>query len=276
MIKQLLREITADKKRQGLPNFVIKNFLKEYLQYPALNFIYNNQAYNNFIFTGGSCLRVCFGAPRLSEDLDFDLYAKDYKKLNLIEMGKLLKRYFRDKFLLDIVIKSQANTRLYLKFPILKELELAAAGESDFLYVKIEPAQTNFKNPVTELTSISQFGFNFIARNYTLKYLMTGKILAILSRQWLKGKENQIDIKGRDFYDLFWYLRKAVSPDFNNLKKLIGVANEERLKKSLWERIDKEVTSQKLAYDLKNFFPDQNFVSDFCQNYKDIIKKFLK
>lgn len=275
MIKQMLREIVIDKKRQGLPNFVIKNFLKEYLQYPALDFIYNNKVYNNFIFTGGSCLRVCFNAPRLSEDLDFDLYLKDYDKLNLVEMGETIKKYFRDKFLLDIAVKCQSNIRLYLKLPILKELELADVGESDFLYVKIEPTKTKFANPDVELTSISQYGFNFIARNYTLPYLMTGKLLAILSRQWFQGKDNQINIKGRDFYDLYWYWQKGVLPDFKSLKKLTGISSENQLKARLLEKIDKEVTPQKLAYDLKNFFPDQNFVSDFCKNYKVIIAKFL-
>lgn len=275
MINKLLQEIVVNKKKQGIPNFVIKNFLKEYLQYPALSFIYNHKAYNNFIFTGGSCLRVCFGAPRLSEDLDFDLYSKDYQKLDLAEMGEELKEHFHDKFLLDIAVKSQTNARLYLKFPILKELGLAALGESDFLYVKIEPTQTNFKNSDVELTPISQHGFNFIARNYSLQYLMTGKMLAILSRQWFRGEDNQINIKGRDFYDLFWYLQKGISPDYITLKELIGVASDSQLKARLWEKINKEVTTQKLSYDLKNFFPDQNFVSDFCGNYKEIIKKLL-
>lgn len=275
MIKQLLREIVIEKKQQGIPNFVIKNYLKEYLQYPALDFIYNNKAYRNFIFTGGSCLRVCFGAPRLSEDLDFDLRAKDYKFLDLRKMGEALKRHFRDKFLLDITVKPQSNVRLYLKFPLLKELELVARGESDFLYVKIEPTRTHFKNPDIVLTPIFQYGFNFVARNYSLRYLMTGKILAILSRRWFQGKDNQINIKGRDFYDLFWYLQKTISPDYNTLKKLLGIANESQLKARLWEKINKEVTSQKLSYDLKNFFPDQNFISDFCRNYKAITKKFL-
>ena len=47
MLKNILKNIVADKKRQGAPDFVIKNFLKEYLQYPVLQFIYNSQDYKN-------------------------------------------------------------------------------------------------------------------------------------------------------------------------------------------------------------------------------------
>ena len=73
MFKKTLENIVQEKKRLGLPGFVIKNILKEYLQYPVLSFIYNDKKYKSMIFIGGSCLRTCFDLPRLSEDLDFDL-----------------------------------------------------------------------------------------------------------------------------------------------------------------------------------------------------------
>ena len=104
---------------------------------------------------------------------------------------------------------------------------------------------------------------------------MNGKLNAIFDRKWFKGKENEIDIKGRDFYDLFWYLQKDISPNWNNLKSSLEIADQEELKKELLKIIDKNITSQKLSYDLKNFFPNQDFVSDFCKNYKKIIKKYL-
>lgn len=275
MIKLSLKEIVNKEKRSGIPNFVIKNYLKEYLQYPALDFIYNSRDYKDFIFTGGSCLRICFNAPRLSEDLDFDLYEKDYRKLDLPKMADNLKEYFEKKYLVKLETKCQAGKRIYLKFPILKELKLSEQSESDFLYVKIEVSRTGFKKPAVELSPISRYGFNFVIRNYTLPFLMNGKLNAIFGRKWFKGKKNEIDIKGRDFYDLFWYLQKGVSPNWNNLKSSINIADQEKLKKELIKIIGQNVTSQKLSYDLKNFFPDQNFVSDFCKNYKKIIGKYL-
>lgn len=276
MLKKILKEIVEDKKRQNFPDFVIKNFIKEFLQYPALNFIYNDKNYKNFIFTGGSCLRICFNAPRLSEDLDFDLRAEDYQKLDLSKLAEQLKLYFKKKYLIDITVKCQTNKRVCLKFPLLKELNLADESESDLLYVKIEPSKTSFKKSVIELSPVSSYGFNFIVKHYSLPFLMTGKLRAIFNREWFGGKKNEINIKGRDFYDLFWYLQKGVLPDWKNLKSSINISSESMLKKELLKLVDKNVTSQKLSYDLKNFFPDQNFVSDFCKNYKKIMEKYLK
>ena len=275
MIEKILKEITNSKRKENTPDFVIKNYLKEYLQYPVLDFIYNSKDYKNFIFTGGSCIRICFGAPRLSEDLDFDLYKKDYEKIDISKLAELLKENFQKKYMADIKIKCQSDKRIYLKFPILKELGLSNCAESDFLYVKVEISKTNFKKPDIELSPVSCYGFNFIARTYTLPFLMNGKLNAIFNRKWFKGKKNEIDIKGRDFYDLFWYFQKGISPNWKSLKDSTGISSESQLKKKLLNIIDECVSSKKLSYDLKNFFPDQNFISDFCKNYKEIIKKYL-
>lgn len=190
-------------------------------------------------------------------------------------MADDLKEYFENKYLIKLKTKCQAGKRIYLKFPILKKLKLSERSESDFLYVKVEVDQTDFKKPIVELSPISSYGFNFVIRNYALPFLMNGKLNAIFDRKWFKGKKNEIDIKGRDFYDLFWYLQKDVSPNWNSLKNSINIADQKELKKELAKTIEENVTSQKLAYDLKNFFPDQNFVSDFCKNYKKIIVKYL-
>lgn len=275
MLKDILQKIATEKKQASLPDFVIVNFLKEALQYPVLSFIYNRQGYKNMIFTGGSCLRACFGLPRLSEDLDFDLLVVDFKKLDLEKMGQELVIYFQNDFLLPISYRSQGSVRLYLKFPILKELGLSFGEGSDFLYVKIEPSTSQFKKFNTELTPLSAYGFNFLVKNYDLKFLMTGKIMAILERQWFKGEDNVIDIKGRDFYDLYWYLNKGVEPDFVTLAKRFNIKNQKSLNKVLKQKIEQEVNSKKLSYDLKNFFADQSFVTDFCKNYPAIMKKYL-
>jgi len=276
MLVEILKQIADEKKSQNYPNSVVINSLKEYLQFPVLNFIYNSDKYSKFIFTGGSCLQICYGLPRLSEDLDFDLEKKDYQKLDLEKMGAEITEYFKKRFLFDIKYKVQGNTRLYLKFDVLKKLGLLYGEGSGLLYVKIEPALTMFDKFQEEPIPISNYGFNFVARSYTLSFLMASKIIAILERQWFKGEENEVNIKGRDFYDLYWYLEKNVKPDMGALKALLGISSEKELKKKLWEKIEKDVDEKKLAYDLQNFFSEQNYITDFCKNYKKIIKKYLQ
>lgn len=276
MLVNILKEIAREKQNAGAPNFVVVNFLKEYLQYPVLNFIYGSKNYKKFIFTGGSCLRICYDLPRLSEDLDFDLLPKDFNRLELESLSKDLTDYFKADYLFDLKTKIQSDKRLYLKFPVLKELGLAKnISESDFLYVKIELSKSDYAKPEIEINPVSKFGYNFVAKNYSLPYLMTGKIRALLNRTWFKGAENEINIKGRDFYDLFWYFQNNIQPVWKELEKSEGIKNMADLKNKLNAKIERSITMQKLSYDLKNFFADQNFIDEFCKNYKKIIGKYL-
>lgn len=275
MLEQLLKPIIAEEKKKGTPKMVILNLLREYIQYLALNFIYNHKKFKKLVFKGGSCLRICFNLPRLSEDLDFDFDQKKLGPYFLKELTGYLKREIKDKYYSALEIKKQANKRIYLKFPFLYNLNLAQKPESNKLYVKIE---TDNKIPpfaTTDITPVSKFGFNFIAYHLDLPSLMAGKIHALLYRLWFKGKKQEVDIKGRDFYDLFWFFKNKVEPNWKMLNSACKIKNKQMLKKFLKERIKKTVTPKKLKYDLLNFIPDQEFVEIFSQNYQKIIEKYL-
>ena len=276
MIMDELRNIIRREIRAGVPKFVIRNILKEYLQFPVLNFIYNSKEYRSMIFTGGSCLRVCFGLPRFSEDLDFDLQKGDWEGFSVDRLAKDVREYFRKKLLFAVETKVQGDSRIYLKFAVLRELELANRSESDLLYVKIETEVSSFEDPVIEVQPVFRYGYNFVVRRYDLRFLMTGKIRAIFSRNWFSGDDNEIDVKGRDFYDLYWYLDRGIEPDYKSLEKDVKIRNKEELIEQLGYKIKKELDPQKLSYDLKNFLRDQDFVSDFCGNYEEIILRKLE
>jgi hypothetical protein len=276
MLEKILQDLVREKKEENLPDFLIINFLKEYLQYPVLNFIYKNEKYRNLIFTGGSCLRICHDLPRLSEDLDFDLEKKDFDNLDLENLEKELTDYFKKQYSLEIKTRRQDKRRLYLKFPILHQLGLNLEGGSDFLYVKIEPSLKQFKNFSTEIQAVSNYGYNFIVKKYPLKELMTGKLMAVFNREWFKGANNEIDIKGRDFYDLFWYFQNEIEPDYETLKKALKIKNKKDLKAKLKQRIEKQVTPLKLKRDLQNFLLDQKFAEDFCNNYEELMSGYLR
>jgi len=274
MLKKLLKPIIAEKK-ETLPNTVILNFLKEYIQYLTLSFIYNHKQFKNFVFKGGSCLRICFQLPRLSEDLDFDYQKSKFPPSPLKNLELYLAEEIKKKYYQDLETKEQEERRIYLKFPFLYELGLAQKPESNKLYVKIETSDSIPESAETELTPISKFGFNIVVRHYNLPSLMAGKINALLNRVWFKGEKQQIDIKGRDFYDLYWFLKNDVQPNMAMLKKMTGIKNKKELKRILKERVKKTVTPQKLNYDLKNFISDQEFTKDFSKNYLEIIEKQL-
>lgn len=273
ILETLLAHTVSEKRQQGIPIPVITNFLKEQVQYLVLASIYNHTRYKQLIFKGGSALRILFHLPRLSEDLDFDQKIIDF---HLIDLEKAVAYELRTKYFPPLETKIQSNKRMYLKFPILKNLGLAQSMDSDKLYVKLEIDEHVVPFAGFEMSPVSRFGVNFVSRHYDLPTLMTGKIHALLYRIWFKGKEQEVDIKGRDFYDLYWFLSGGIKPNWKALKAETGIANETLLKKEIYKRIKTSVTPAKLAYDLNNFLPDGHFVTDFSRNYPQIIGKFLQ
>jgi predicted nucleotidyltransferase component of viral defense system len=264
MLEEVLKQIVDEKKRLGFSSLVIRNFLKEYIQYLTLSLIYNNKKTKDLIFKGGSCLRVIYNLPRLSEDLDFDYDEKKVRKNFIDDLKNYLEQEIKKRYFKDLKTKTQKDLRIYLKFPVLQEIGLSSnKEETDNLLIKIELSSKiePFSNFV--LTPISKNGFNFVVKSYDLPSLMTGKINAFLYRIWYKGKENEVDIKGRDFYDLYWFLQNKIEPNWKMLKKITGIKDKEELKKALEQRIKKTVTPEKLAYDLNNFIQDHGFVWDF-------------
>jgi len=268
MLLEELQNIVLENK-ESRKDF-LRNLLKEYLQLIVLEFIYNSK-YSFLIFKGGSCLRVCFDLPRLSEDLDFD-YPKKLEIRNFFE--DLINFFKKEKNFPQLETKI-SKERLYLKFPILKELKIAKENESEKLYLKIELAKTKECSFKTELDSIFKQGFSFLLKRYSQEDLMAGKICAVLERVWFKGKKSEIKVKGRDFFDLYWFMKQKVIPNYN----CVFYQNRQISPREIWDLIEKKIEKinpYDLRYDLLPLIKDQNFVKQFSSNFKSLIKKEIK
>jgi predicted nucleotidyltransferase component of viral defense system len=273
MIYKEVEKIVIENRRAGQSELYIKNLLKEYLQIYILNYIYTNEKYSkNLIFTGGTCLRHFFDLPRLSEDLDFDFN----KELDLEELFENIKRYFKIKYLYTEITGSikQQGKQLLFKFPVLKDLDLANDNESDLLYVKTDLQKNLSKIYDTQISSKSIEGFNFVALHYDVSTLMAGKIHAVLTRERLRG---------RDYYDLLWYLKQKVKP---NMKRLCDILGEEITIKELKERLDEKVEELDKKYrndfesDLLPLISNREivpvYVDDYVQEYRRNVEYLTK
>ena len=273
---EILQKIVNEKRAQGLPASYIRNVLKEYLQVYVLFFIYTSKKYSkNLVFTGGTCLRHFYGLDRLSEDIDFDFFEIfDPETLRHDVDFFFVSKYKYQK--ISIALK-QKGQQLLLKFPVLKQLGLASGNESDLLYVKVDLAPSPSKTHSIVITSKSQFGFNYAARHYDLPDLMAGKLHAILTRRYLKGSENRETIKGRDFYDLLWFIKKGVRPALQRLSEMLGRSMTlEALAIEVDDRV--RVFVQKHTHDFKMdltpLIQNTEFIPMYLDNYLKEYRRF--
>jgi hypothetical protein len=270
MAKVILELENIVKENFNKADLYKRNLLKNYLQIFVLRYIYSHKKYSGLIFYGGSALSQCYDLPRLSEDLDF---VDIGKKIKIEKLADDLKKYFEKDTGLPIKVKTQ-KFRIYLKFPILRQLELSGDSQSDWLHLKVEVFKGfDFcKKYKTEIKPLFKFNQSILIKTFDLPTLMATKIRAVLYRKWEKTSKSGntlINVKGRDYFDLMWYLQKNVSP---NLDCIENISNADDLKKKLLKVLGK-INERSIILDLENFIADKNFVKNLGKNIKEILKK---
>jgi len=207
------------------------NIAREYLQHLFLSSFYKKEGSEKFLFKGGTALRIIFGSPRYSEDLDFSA---------------------------PVVSKEEIENLLIATF-----LDLEAEGITHEL--KIEEAVETIGGYLADI-SLNILGFSTgIKSNIQIKrdladlvpeehliqnppFLTAYSIVALSTETIVKEKIQALlaRFKPRDFFDLFFilrdaHLRKFVPRDAETTAKILKVLDD--------------VTDSQLLGDLKEFLP---------------------
>ena len=272
---QLMQNVLSQKD-PFLPNETRRVILKEFLQAYALDFIYNHPVYRKLNFYGGTCLHMIYGLNRLSEDIDLD--GGDGVDLSNLENDLLT--YFRANVsYAEVTAKTQIGEwgvrRTTLKFPVLYALGLTS-HINEALHLKVEISQHK-QISILRRTPVFLFGKSFVAAHFSRETMMAGKMLACLERTFQKNERESF--KGRDYYDLLWFMQQKIEP---LEEKLIRDGRQsyrtQSAMKLLSEKVD-EITISDLAEDLLPLFEQRSFIEAWLQafkeNFKDYVKNYL-
>jgi len=181
------------------------NLLREYLQAFTLRSWHESEAFQSVAFVGGTALRFLHGIARFSEDLDFSVIESSaFRPLTWMEKLK------RDLTLAGFTPELRWNDRKtvhsgWIRISgLLKEAGLGAM-EAQKLSIKVE-IDTRPPAGAKVLHSIIQRRLMFGLAHYDLPSLLAGKLHALQVRPYTKG---------RDWYDLVWYLsqRPPIAPN---------------------------------------------------------------
>lgn len=268
-LRKLLAEPETRRADAETRRIVVKDALIPYF----LKFIYGHKLYRQLAFYGGSCARMVYGLNRMSEDIDLDNSAG----LNLTNFKKDLGSYIRG----DLQLKTgdvycQAGDlikRWTVRLPILFDLGLGAT-KSEKLHVKIEISGQPQTAKVIK-TPVLRAGKTMVITHWDKETLMAGKMIACLERIWKKGRGKGISIKGRDYFDLIWYMQQQVKP---LEEKLLKDAKISRNTAQTFLELKKKIKTIKpieLTTDLKPLFNEPVFVEEWVNNFKEFFNRYV-
>jgi hypothetical protein len=121
-----------------------------------------------------------------------------------------------------------------------------------------------------QTTSKSIYGFNLVAKHYDLPSLMSGKIYAILIRKKFHGSSNTEIIKGRDFFDLLWFLKNSVKPNLKRLSEMLNTSvSMDFVEKQLDLKVKELINKYKSYFesDLIPLISNPDFIKIYVDNY---------
>lgn len=226
--------------------------LREILQQTALLGLARHHFFEHAIFYGGTALRILYGLDRYSEDLDFSLMKphSDFNfrpflegmRLELEAMGFQLHVTVREKNQESGIWSAFLKTNtLELLLSIDEKAKVRGIHPEQKIQIKLE---IDTDPPVYDLPIESKLVKNpipFYITTFRIIDLCAGKVHAVLCRAWRNR------IKGRDWYDLVWYIQSGIPVNLAYLRaKMLQTEHlavgeklgEKELHQRLEQRID--------------------------------------
>ncbi len=189
---------TLEKLGRQYQTGAFPNVVREYFQHVFLSELYKLPGAENLLFKGGTALRMIYGSPRFSEDLDFSLFGVSSSQTESFVEGlfvKVLAEMERVGIKVEIGAKSGGTTGGYFGVATFKILEYQpVSGE-------INVSARNGRDARGEVDSVA----NDFVPTYTVVHLPQSELVEEKIFGALRERK-----KPRDFYDLYFIMRRGI------------------------------------------------------------------
>jgi predicted nucleotidyltransferase component of viral defense system len=169
------------------------NVRREYLQHLFLSYFYKQEKTDLVFFKGGTALRLIYGSPRFSEDLDFDSPLADAKQIESSIIGALA----------DISqegVAAELDEAKTTSGGYLSVIRFSAWGQT--VPIRLEISFQDKKKHGYGVFIASEMCPDYSIVQLSEDQLVKEKISALTSRK-----------KPRDFYDFYFVLRRNLLPE---------------------------------------------------------------
>ena len=278
MIKEWISEYNPKNEEE------ILDALREIMQEITLAALSRTDFFEKAGFYGGTALRIFYGLDRFSEDLDFSLMKVDEAftldpyfsaiytefeslgiKVSIKEKEKLQQSSIESAFL--------KTETIWKELVLVDFLKQTGVKSNKPIKIKIEVDRNPPLGFKTEEKLLIR-PFSFYVRCFMRPCLFAGKLHALLYRKW----NNRV--KGRDWYDLEWYIKKGIPLDVGHFLYRAKETGDWKAQKITREEIiellkDKieSVSFSNIKDDVVRFIKDDKVLSIWSTSYfKDLVE----
>ncbi len=179
---------------------------KELLHYDILFALDEEGLLDQLTFRGGTSLRLCYGSPRYSEDLDF-AGGLDFDARQVMSMKSCLERYVGERYGLEVTVKEPTQVALELRGKNVKVHKwqiriVTAPGRPDLpkQMIKLEVANVP---AYTRVPQLLKRNYDFLPDWYDNVAIMVEAREEIMADK-LVSLVDCPRLRHRDIWDLLW------------------------------------------------------------------------
>ena len=234
---------------------------KELLHYDILYCLDKDGLLDTLTFQGGTSLRLCYGAPRFSEDLDF-AGGREFASVNLIKMKNCLEKYIGERYGLEISVKEPKEMATLPDYQDIKvdkwQISITTSPEKkDISKQKIKIEVANIP-AYSRAPQALQQNYEFLPDGYNDTLIMTETHDEIMADKLISFVSCQRYIRYRDIWDLRWLKQQGAKVNAEYILAKIQDYKEknyvEKLHKTL-DGLDEIVRSKSFKDEMSRFIP---------------------
>lgn len=234
---------------------------KELLHYDILFALDQGGLLEPLTFQGGTCLRLCYGSPRLSEDLDF-VGGKDFTTSTLLDMKRCIEKNIGERYGLEVSVtepKEMAKEPEYQNIKINKwRVSVTTSPEKRNLprqKIKIEVGNIAAYSRIPRAV---QQNYDFLPDGYSDMLVMTETLDEVMADKLISLVNCQKYVRHRDIWDLRWLKQQNAKIIPNYIKAKIQDYHItdylENLDKMI-ERLDDIIKGPAFFNEMSRFLP---------------------
>lgn len=190
---------------------------KELLHHDILREMSKAGLLKRLTFIGGTCLRVCYGSNRLSEDLDFT-GGHDFNRKQFVDLKSVLVDTLQVKYNLDVEVsepvKEEGNVDTWKLKVITRPQEKNLARQRIHIDVCAIPSYDRRPMTLRNHYGIEMGTSGLIIQAQSLSEILADKIVAFVLRP------NRI--KNRDLWDIGWLKQQNISLPLNIIPQKVA------------------------------------------------------
>lgn len=180
---------------------------KELLHYDILYSLDTEGLLDQLTFQGGTSLRLCYGSPRFSEDLDF-VGGKTFSRKQLEPIKQCIEHYIGQRYALEVKVKEPKELKDEREYADLRvdkwQVSVVTAPEHKHI------PQQRIKVEVANIAAYSrepralQLNYDFLPEGYGDTLVLTETLDEIMADKLVSLVNTTGYVRNRDIWDLRW------------------------------------------------------------------------